>query len=60
MDTKIPVMHTQTRQEIYKVLLLLCEDETNYDNMLELLEDVIPQGMSSTYSPQVITVSHCF
>lgn len=46
MEPKIPVMHTQTRQEIYKVLLLLCEDGTNYENMLELLEDVIPRGMA--------------
>jgi ubiquitin carboxyl-terminal hydrolase 34 len=49
LDPKIPVMHTQTRQEIYKVLLLLCEDETNYESMLELLEDSIPRGMVQCY-----------
>ncbi|EEP75964.1 predicted protein [Uncinocarpus reesii 1704] len=40
----IPVMHGGTRQEIYNVLLLLCEDEVNCGHMLEILEDVIPKN----------------
>jgi ubiquitin carboxyl-terminal hydrolase 34 len=41
----IPVMHNVTRQEIYNVLILLCEDQVNCGEMLKLLEDVISQGM---------------
>ncbi|TPX26244.1 hypothetical protein DIZ76_011705 [Coccidioides immitis] len=50
IEPAIPVMHTETRQEIYNVLLLLCEDETNCEQMLEILEDVIPR-VDYTYDP---------
>ncbi|KAI1997922.1 hypothetical protein LOZ51_002594 [Ophidiomyces ophidiicola] len=38
----IPVMHTGTRQEIYSVLLLLCDDVDSCGQMLKMVEDVIP------------------
>jgi ubiquitin carboxyl-terminal hydrolase 34 len=46
VEPRIPVMHNVTRQEIYNVLILLCEDQVNCGKMLKLLEDVIPQGMA--------------
>src|SRR5436190_1991008 len=46
IQPSIPVMHNFTRQEIYNVLILLCEDRANCGKMLELLEDVIPQSMT--------------
>ncbi|WEW57864.1 ubiquitin carboxyl-terminal hydrolase [Emydomyces testavorans] len=52
IDPPIPVMHTGTRQEIYNVLLLLCEDEVNCGQMLEILEDIIPPDY--TYEPNWI------
>ena len=48
LNPRIPVMHNQTRQELYNVLLLLCKYKGNYAKIIELLEDVIPQGL--TYS----------
>lgn len=42
-------MHSITRQELYKVLLKLCGNWTNCEQMLGLLEDVIPQDY--TYDP---------
>ncbi|KAK2762638.1 hypothetical protein FQN54_000811 [Arachnomyces sp. PD_36] len=53
IDPKIPVMHTQTRQEIYKILLLLCEDKANYETILELLGDVIPRGTFCRYYDEI-------
>lgn len=44
IQPNIPVMHNLTRQEIYNVLILLCEDPANCGRMLELLKDIIPQG----------------
>lgn len=45
IQSSIPVMHNTTRQEIYNILLLLCEDQANCERMLTLLDDVIPYGM---------------
>ena len=52
IEPRVPVMHNATRQELYRVLLQFCEDDENYGKMLELLEDVIPRGM--TYEPNWI------
>ncbi|XHG03146.1 hypothetical protein AWENTII_006465 [Aspergillus wentii] len=46
---QIPVMHAQTRQELYAILSLLCKDERNYMKVVENLEDIIPADY--TYSP---------
>lgn len=46
---QVPVMHTQTRQELYDILLLLCKHDDNYPRIIELLEDIIPQDY--TYAP---------
>lgn len=39
-----PLMHSVTRQELYNVLMLLCEDSTNFRHMLDLLDETIPYG----------------
>ncbi|OJJ67421.1 hypothetical protein ASPBRDRAFT_341882 [Aspergillus brasiliensis CBS 101740] len=47
---QVPVMHTQTRQELYSILCQLCRlDENNYSTIVERLEDIIP--LDYTYSP---------
>lgn len=45
IQPSIPVMHNTTRQELYNILLRLCEDQSNCEKMLALLGDVIPHGM---------------
>ncbi|KAI2935085.1 hypothetical protein CBS147320_819 [Aspergillus niger] len=47
---QVPVMHTQTRQELYGILCQLCRlDVNNYSTIVERLEDLIP--LDYTYSP---------
>ncbi|KAG2411729.1 hypothetical protein HFD88_009285 [Aspergillus terreus] len=46
---KVPIMHGQTRQELYRILTLLCKYDQNYMGMVDCLEDIIPQD--ETYSP---------
>ncbi|KAA8652357.1 putative ubiquitin C-terminal hydrolase [Aspergillus tanneri] len=46
---QIPVLHSQTRQELYTVISLLCKYNANYSKVVERLDDIIPQGY--TYSP---------
>ncbi|KAL6232934.1 hypothetical protein BDW75DRAFT_216372 [Aspergillus navahoensis] len=46
---QIPVMHTQTRQELYTVIGLLSKYGDNYNQLITRLEDIIPQD--HTYQP---------
>ena len=41
---QIPVMHTQTRQELYTIVGLLSKYGDNYNQLITRLEDIIPQG----------------
>lgn len=43
---RIPVMHNQTRIELYSILTLLVKDDRNYFKVVDHLEDIIPQGMN--------------
>jgi ubiquitin carboxyl-terminal hydrolase 34 len=43
---KIPLMHNETRDELYNILLLLCKEPSNYERVVDLLDDLIPQGKS--------------
>lgn len=43
---RVPVMHNQTRQELYNILILLCKFDDNYSKIVERLEDIIPEGLS--------------
>lgn len=49
VNPQVPVMHNQTRQELYNILLLLSKNDENYPKIIELLEDLIPQDY--TYAP---------
>ncbi|KAL5003429.1 hypothetical protein BDV10DRAFT_154983 [Aspergillus recurvatus] len=40
---QVPVMHTQTRQELYTVVGLLSKYGDNYNQLITRLEDIIPQ-----------------
>ncbi|KAL4777550.1 hypothetical protein BDW60DRAFT_202441 [Aspergillus nidulans var. acristatus] len=46
---QIPVMHTQTRQELYTIVGLLSKYGDNYNQLITRLEDIIPQDY--TYQP---------
>ncbi|KAF7115388.1 hypothetical protein CNMCM5793_002204 [Aspergillus hiratsukae] len=39
---QIPVMHTQTRQELYGILSLLCKYPEDYCTVVECVKDLIP------------------
>lgn len=46
-DPRIPMMHTYTRQSLYNVVALLCQqsDET-YGRIMELLDTTVPRGLT--------------
>ncbi|KAL4879060.1 hypothetical protein BJY04DRAFT_220654 [Aspergillus karnatakaensis] len=46
---QIPVMHTQTRQELYSIVSLLSKYDDNYNKLVARLEDIIP--LDHTYQP---------
>lgn len=39
---RIPVMHQETRQELYNILSLLCNNEQNFAKIVDLMSDLIP------------------
>ncbi|KAL2872647.1 putative ubiquitin C-terminal hydrolase [Aspergillus lucknowensis] len=41
-----PVMHTQTRQELYSIAVLLSKYDDNYAQLVGRLEDIIPQDQT--------------
>lgn len=41
---RVPVLHNQTRIELYNILTLLIKDDRNYVTVVNNLEDIIPQG----------------
>lgn len=45
---RVPVMHEQTRQELYAVLCLLCKRNDNYLQMVERLDNITLQGPTIT------------
>ncbi|KAL1967875.1 hypothetical protein VTN77DRAFT_2564 [Rasamsonia byssochlamydoides] len=46
---RVPVMHEETREELYNILVLLCKHVENYAKVIDLVSDLIPQDY--TYSP---------
>ena len=53
-DLRTPMMHSYTRQRLYHVVTLLCQqsDET-YGRIVELLDSMVPRGMKT---PQFTTI----
>ncbi|KAL2808823.1 hypothetical protein BJX63DRAFT_18059 [Aspergillus granulosus] len=43
---QIPVMHAQTRQELYNMAGLLSHDDENYAHLIGRLEDIIPEDQT--------------
>lgn len=41
---QIPVMHAQTRQELYGILSLLCKNSDDYCTVLDCVKELIPAG----------------
>lgn len=46
---RTPVLHPLTRQDLYSVLVSLCDYEENYVKIVDRLDDIIPQNY--TFSP---------
>ncbi|KAI5284954.1 hypothetical protein KEM54_000931 [Ascosphaera aggregata] len=47
IEPTVPIMHEATREEIYRVLRLLCEDLSNFEIVLnDLLTDIIPYDVT--------------
>lgn len=44
---RIPIMHEETREELYHILVLLCKQVDNYSKVVDLMSDLIPHGTSS-------------
>jgi ubiquitin carboxyl-terminal hydrolase 34 len=44
---RIPIMHEETREELYHILVLLCKQVDNYAKVVDLMSDLIPHGMPS-------------
>ncbi|KAL3457508.1 hypothetical protein BJX64DRAFT_268792 [Aspergillus heterothallicus] len=49
LTPRIPVMHAQTRQELYHMARLLSHDDNNYDHLIARLEDIIPEDQTYQY-----------
>ncbi|KAI5306659.1 hypothetical protein KEM56_007756 [Ascosphaera pollenicola] len=46
-EPTVPIMHEETREEIYKVFKFLCESPANYEVVMnELLGDIIPYDVT--------------
>jgi ubiquitin carboxyl-terminal hydrolase 34 len=45
---QIPVMHTQTRQELYGILSLLCKYSEDYCTVVDCVKELIPGGTNSS------------
>jgi ubiquitin carboxyl-terminal hydrolase 34 len=41
---RIPIMHEETREELYHILVLLCKQVDNYTKVVDLMSDLIPHG----------------
>lgn len=44
---RIPIMHEETREELYHILVLLCKQVENFAKVIDLMSDIIPHGTSS-------------
>lgn len=46
---RVPVLHHQTRIELYNILTMLIKEDKNYFSVVDHLEDIIPQGLNTLY-----------
>ena len=41
---QIPIMHEETREELYHILVLLCKQVDHFAKVVDLVSDIIPHG----------------
>ncbi|EED21875.1 ubiquitin C-terminal hydrolase, putative [Talaromyces stipitatus ATCC 10500] len=46
IQPRIPVMNEDTREELYKILILLCKQEENFSKVIDLMSDLIPRDFT--------------
>ena len=44
VEARIPILHSQTRQKIYSIVLALSNDMTGYQKLLGLVKGLLPEG----------------
>lgn len=47
IKARVPTLHSQTRQELYSIILALSNDMVGYEKLLRLVRDLLPQGEDS-------------
>ena len=47
IKAKVPPLHTQTRQELYSIILALSHTMPAYESLIKLVRDLLPQGKDS-------------
>lgn len=47
IKARVPTLHSQTRQELYTIILALSNDIAGYKKLLRLVRDLLPQGEDS-------------
>lgn len=47
ISTRVPNLHTNTRAELYSIILALSNDMSGYQNLLVLIRELLPQGEGS-------------
>lgn len=59
-DLRTPMMHSYTRQRLYHVVTLLCQqsDET-YSQIVELLDNIVPRSMKPLQLTTTVNLADC-
>lgn len=47
---RVPTLHSQTRQEIYSIILALSNDIVGYRRLLDLVRELLPQGEDNSHA----------
>lgn len=47
---RVPTLHSQTRQEIYSIILALSNDIIGYQRLLNLVRELLPQGEENSHA----------
>lgn len=47
ISARVPTLHSKTRQDLYSIILALSNDMTEYQKLLRLVKELLPQGEDS-------------
>lgn len=47
IQARVPSLHSKTRQDLYSIILALINDMASYENLLELVKELLPQAEDS-------------